>query len=160
MKGYGNSITLEENVTTTEEAYRIVLALVDSVATRMRADGAKAYCVVVTIRDRNFKDRSHQMKLAEATDVTNEIYGISKKLLSELWDGYTPLQLLGVSLSNVTHEDTTQFSLFEDEKKDRSGKLDKALDAIRGKYGAIPSCGPPRSMPGGMWAANTKRRSI
>lgn len=136
MKGYGNSVTLEEDVTSTEEAHRIILALVDSVATRMRADGAKAYCVVVTIRDRNFKDRSHQMKLAEATDVTNEIYGVSKKLLSELWDGHTPLRLLGVSLTNVTHEDAAQLSLFEDEKKDRSRKLDKALDAIRGKYGA------------------------
>ncbi len=135
MKGYGNSTTLEEDVTTTDEAHRIILALADSTASRMRADGAKAYCVVVTIRDRNFKDRSHQRKLAEPTDVTTEIYDICKKLLAELWDGHTPLRLLGVSLTNVTHEDTMQLSLFEDEKRDRSRKLDKALDAIRGKYG-------------------------
>ena len=135
MKGYGNSTTLEEDVTTTDEAHRIILALVDSTASRMRADGAKAYCVVVTIRDRNFKDRSHQRKLAEPTDVTTEIYDVCKKLLAELWDGHTPLRLLGVSLTNVTHEETVQFSLFEDEKRDRSRKLDKALDAIRGKYG-------------------------
>ena len=135
MKGYGNSTTLEEDVTTTDEAHRIILALADSTASRMRADGAKAYCVVVTIRDRNFKDRSHQRKLAEPTDVTTEIYDVCKKLLAELWDGHTPLRLLGVSLTNVTHEETVQFSLFEDEKRDRSRKLDKALDAIRGKYG-------------------------
>lgn len=135
MKGYGNSTTLEEDVTTTDEAHRIILALADSTAARMRADGAKAYCVVVTIRDRNFKDRSHQRKLAEPTDVTTEIYDVCKKLLAELWDGHTPLRLLGVSLTNVTHEDTVQFSLFEDEKKERARKLDKALDAIRGKYG-------------------------
>ena len=135
MKGYGNSTTLEEDVTTTDEAHRIILALADSTAARMRADGAKAYCVVVTIRDRNFKDRSHQRKLAEPTDVTTEIYDVCKKLLAELWDGHTPLRLLGVSLTNVTHEDTAQFSLFEDEKRDRSRKIDMALDAIRGKYG-------------------------
>ena len=135
MKGYGNSTTLEEDVTTTDEAHRIILALADSTAARRRADGAKAYCVVVTIRDRNFKDRSHQRKLAEPTDVTTEIYDVCKKLLAELWDGHTPLRLLGVSLTNVTHEETVQFSLFEDEKRDRSRKLDKALDAIRGKYG-------------------------
>ena len=135
MKGYGNSTTLEEDVTTTDEAHRIILALADSTAARMRADGAKAYCVVVTIRDRNFKDRSHQRKLAEPTDVTAEIYDVCKKLLAELWDGHTPLRLLGVSLTNVTHEDAAQFSLFEDEKRDRSRRLDKTLDAIRGKYG-------------------------
>lgn len=136
MKGYGNSTTLEEDVTTTEEAHRIILALADSVAARMRADGAKAYCVVVSIRDRYFKDRSHQRKLAEATDVTTEIYDVCKQLLSEVWDGHTPLRLLGVSLTNVTHEEAAQFSLFEDEKKERSRKLDQALDAIREKYGA------------------------
>lgn len=136
MKGYGNSTTLEEDVTTFEAAHSILLALADSVTTRMRADGAKAYCVVVTIRDRYFKDRSHQRKLADATDVTTEVYDVCKQRFSELWDGHTPLRLLGVSLTNVTHEEAAQFSLFSDEKKERSRKLDKALDAIRGKYGA------------------------
>ena len=135
LKGYGNSTTLEEDVTDAEAAHSILLALSDSVASRMRADGAKAQCVAVTIRGNDFHDRSHQRKLAEPTDVTIEIYDVCKKLLAELWDGHTPLRLLGVSLTNVTHEETVQFSLFEDEKRDRSRKLDKALDAIRGKYG-------------------------
>ena len=134
LKGYGNSTTLEEDVTTVEEANRILLALTDSSATRMRTDGAKAYCVSVTMRGNDFKDRSHQRKLAEATDVTEEIYDIIKRLFSELWDG-RPLRLLGVSLSDITREETEQFSLFEDEGKERSRKLDKAMDSIRGKYG-------------------------
>ncbi|MBR6839410.1 MAG: DNA polymerase IV, partial [Oscillospiraceae bacterium] len=46
-KGYSNSVTLEENVTTLETADAILLALSDSVSAHMRSDGAKAYCVVV-----------------------------------------------------------------------------------------------------------------
>jgi len=49
-KGYSNSVTLEENVTTLEAADAILLALSDSVSAHMRSDGAKAYCVAVSIR--------------------------------------------------------------------------------------------------------------
>lgn len=50
-KGYSVSTTLEEDVKTTESANRILLALADSVSSRMRADGARAFCIGVTIRD-------------------------------------------------------------------------------------------------------------
>ena len=135
LKGYGNSTTLEEDVTDAEAAYSILLALSDSVASRMRADGARACCVAVTIRGNDFRDRSHQRKLSEPTDGTTEIYEISKQLFAELWDGHTPLRLLGVSLTDVTREENAQFTLFEDERKERARKLDRAMDAIRGKYG-------------------------
>ena len=135
LKGYGNSTTLEQDVTDAETAHSILLALSDSVAARMRADGAKACCVAVIIRGSDFRDRSHQRKLPQAADGTGEIYEISKQLFAELWDGRTPLRLLGVSLSDVTREEDGQFSLFEDTKKERARKLDRAMDAIRGKYG-------------------------
>lgn len=135
LKGYGNSTTLEEDVTDAEAAHSILLALSDSVASRMRADGARAFCVAVTIRGNDFRDRSHQRKLSEPTDGTTEIYEISKQLFAELWDGHTPLRLLGVSLTDVTREEDAQLTLFEDERKERARKLDRAMDAIRGKYG-------------------------
>ena len=135
-KGYSNSTTLETDVKTAEEAHRILLSLSDNVASRMRADGAKAFCVSVTIRGNDFKDRSHQKKLAEPTDITTEIYDISKQLFSELWDRRTPLRLLGVSLTDLLRGDFVQQSLFPDEKRDREKKLDKAVDSIRNKYGS------------------------
>ena len=66
-KGYSNSTTLENDVTGVEEAYKILLALADSTASRMRADGARAFCVSVTVRTNDFKDRSHQRKLNSAS---------------------------------------------------------------------------------------------
>ena len=58
-KGYSNSITLEYDVQSMTEAENILLALVDVTAMRMRTDGAKAYCVGVTVRDSNFQDKAH-----------------------------------------------------------------------------------------------------
>lgn len=135
-KGYSNSTTLEEDVATVEQAHTVLLALSDSVTARMRADGVKAYCVAVSIRSNDFKTRSHQRKLADPTDISKEVYQITKALFAELWDGHTPLRLLGVALTNITHEDTSQLSLFPDEGRERARRLDKATDAINSKFGA------------------------
>ena len=134
-KGYSVSTTLEENVTTQEQANRIFLSLTDSAASRMRSDHAKAYCIGVSIRSADFKNRSHQHKLDIPTDITSEIYGIARQLFAELWDGKTPLRLLGLSLSEITREDVEQLSLFSDEQKEKARKLDRAVDAIRSRYG-------------------------
>ena len=136
-KGYSISTTLEDDVETAEAAHHILLALADSVAARMRTDGFKAFCVAVSIRSNDFKNKSHQQKLREPTDGTNEIYQLAKKLFSELWNGKTPLRLLGIALTDLTKEDYVQTSLFDtaDERKTKSKKLDKAVDALRSKYG-------------------------
>ena len=134
-KGYGNSTTLENDVTAAEDANRVLLALADSVASRMRADGAKAFCISVTIRGNDFKDRSHQKKLEAATDITSEVYEVSKRLFAELWDGHTPLRLLGIALSDLTRSECCQQFLFEDGQREKEQKLDKAIDVIRNKFG-------------------------
>lgn len=135
-KGYSNSITLEEDVTSDAQAHKILLALADSVTSRMRADGARAYCVSVTIRGNDFRDRSHQKRLDTATDITDEVYTVAKRLFAELWDRRTPLRLMGLSMTGVATEGEEQMSLFVDEKKERARAIDRAVDSIRGKYGS------------------------
>ncbi|MBQ4638868.1 MAG: DNA polymerase IV [Clostridia bacterium] len=134
-KGYNISTTLEEDVTDAERAHNILLALSDSVAARMRADSAKAYCLGVTIRSNDFKNKSHQRKLNEPTDITSEIYTACIDLFDSLWDKRTPLRLLGISLTNIVRDDSLQLELFPDVKKEKSRKVDQAIDNIRLKFG-------------------------
>lgn len=135
-KGYSISTTVEENVTDFESAYRILLSLADSVSGRMRADSAKCYCVGVTVRYSDFRDRAHQRRLWEPTDITGEIYELSRELLSELWDGHTPIRLIGISLTELSRDGEAQMSLFADERRDKARKIDKAMDSIRSRYGS------------------------
>lgn len=135
-KGYSISTTLEEDVKKSDQAYPVLLALADSVTARIRSDGAKAYCVAVSIRDNSFKTRSHQRSLMNPTDISKEVYQISKELFDELWDGVTPLRLLGIALTNITREETMQFSLFQDESREKARKIDKAKDALNAKFGS------------------------
>lgn len=135
-KGYSISTTLETDVVKLQDAHSVLLALADSVTARMRADGVKAYCVAVSIRSNTFQTRSHQRKLPDATDISREVYQIAKQLFSELWDGVTPLRLLGISLTDLTHDEQVQISLFPDESREKIRKLDKAYDAINSKFGS------------------------
>lgn len=134
-KGYSNSITLPEDITTTAGAFQILLALADSVAARMRADGTKACCISIMIRGNDFKDQSHQRKLSRPTDITSEIYCHAQELFSELWNRRTPLRLLGLSLTDLVRDASEQLSLFPDAKREQEQKLDHAVDGIRNKYG-------------------------
>ena len=86
-------------------------------------------------RTLDFKNRSHQAKLENPTDVTDEIYKNARRLFTEFWKGQ-PLRLIGVALTNLTEDSFEQLSLFEDtQDKERRQKLDAAMDAIRSKYG-------------------------
>ncbi len=134
-KGYSNSTTLEQDVRTAEEANRIFLALADSVASRMRADNARGDCISVTVRGKDFKDHSHQCKLAAPTDITAEIYHSARQLFEELWDQRTPLRLLGLSVTNITREEAVQLSLIPDRQKEKERKIDQAVDHIRDRFG-------------------------
>ncbi len=134
-KGYSNSTTLEKDVTTAEEGHRVLLALADSVSSRLRADGVKARCVAVTIRSNDFKNHSHQKKLKEATDVTKEVFEVSKALFDELWDHHTPLRLLGVALTDIDRFGMSQMTFFPDAEKEKQRKIDRAADDIRSRFG-------------------------
>ena len=134
-KGYSNSVTLSESVTSIAMAHGVLLSLADTVASRMRADGARAFCVGVSIRSDEFKNSSHQRKLSEPTDITAEIAEIAEQLLREMWDRRTPLRLLGISLTMLTREQSEQVSLFPDQRRERRRKIDHAMDSIREKFG-------------------------
>lgn len=134
-KGYSISTTLETDVKKAAQAYPVLLALADSVTARIRSDGAKAYCVAVTIRSNAFRNQSHQRSLQTPTDISREVYQISRELFDELWDGVTPLRLLGIALTNVTREDVTQCTLFPDESREKAQTLDRTADALNAKFG-------------------------
>lgn len=134
-KGFSAETTFNEDIVTVEQAEQILLAQCDIVAARMRRRKKKCKSVSVMFRTLDFRNHSHQKKLQNATDVTNEIYACARQLFRESWKG-EPLRLIGVALTGLTEDDFEQISFFEDpKKKEKSRKLDAALDAIRQKYG-------------------------
>ena len=132
-------MTLEDNVTDTENANAILLALADSVSAHLRSDGNKACGVSVSIRYLDFKTRSHQCTLDTPADTVREIYDTAKRLLADLWKDRRPLRLMGIALTNLTKEDAGgQMSLFDQETdrgRERDRRLDQTVDRLRSRFG-------------------------
>ena len=141
-KGYSNSVTLEENLSSLTQANTVLLALADAVTGHMRKDGNKAHSISVGIRFLNFKNVSHQMSFSESLSTTEEVYEASKKLLKELWKGRRPIRLISISLTNLTKlSGCKQLSFFDEPSKQTETtkksdeKVNMVIDSLRKKYG-------------------------
>ena len=134
-KGYGNSTTISFDVTDSEAAKTVLLALAESVGARLRKDRVKIQVVSVTIKDSSFRKMSHQTVLPCATDITTEIYQTACRLFEELWDG-RPIRLLGIQTSRIREDENRQLSLFDDGGHEKWEQMDQAVDEIRKKFGS------------------------
>lgn len=146
-KGIGNSTTMSADVTSPDEAYKVLLSLSESVGARLRKHKNLAGMVTTEIKYATFKSVSHQCSLFSPTAANDIIYQTACRLFDELWDG-SPIRLLGVRCTKLTEEgEPVQMNLFDYvasapseavsaiAQKEKLKKLDAALDSIRGKYG-------------------------
>ena len=136
-KGIGNSTTLSADVTTAEEAHRILRNLSESVGARMRRAHSMGYSVCTEIKYSDFVSVSHQTILDAPTSSDAILAEAACALFDELWNG-NPIRLLGVRATKLVAEDTpVQLSLFDLQapKSEKQQKLDAALDKIRSRYG-------------------------
>ena len=134
-KGYGNRTTAPFDVTDTETANRILLALSETVGNRLRSDGVKIQVVSVGIRYYDLSYFSHQRVLDAPTDLTLEIYGAARGLFLELWDGRR-IRHLGVHTSRAKKDDPgRQMSLFDEIDYEKLAVMDRTVDAIRDRFG-------------------------
>lgn len=100
-KGYGNSMTAPADILTEEYACHLLLSLCETVGARLRHDGVRAAVVGVHITTCEFQRFSRQRKLADATDITEELYQAACRSFLELWDGRTPVRQIGVHASKT-----------------------------------------------------------
>ena len=134
-KGYGNAVTTTRDVTEFSAADQVLLSLCETVGTRLRRDDQAGSCVTVQLRSSAFENWSHQRQLAAATNVTQELYEVSRALLRTMWDGKTPLRQLGVQVTQLMATNQRQASLFDAADYEKLSKLDRTVDALREKYG-------------------------
>lgn len=134
-KGVGNMTTLSEDLSNKREIFIVLRELSEKVAARLRASGQQAGLVCVEIKYSDFTKASHQMQLLSPTNVSDALYRASCQLFEEFWDGRS-VRLLGVRTSKLSEEGQQQMNLFDMAKSEKMQKLDKALDEIRGRYGA------------------------
>ena len=151
-KSVVNTITLPYDLDNMEEIEKILLQLSEKVAGRLRKGKQMAKTVAVEVKYNDFIKASRQTTLDRCTDSGTEIYQLSKELFRELWekDGNKSVRLLGIRTANLEEQGALeQMSIMDimaqttnkqqnattNISREKMKKLDKALDAIKNKYG-------------------------
>lgn len=134
-KGYGNSTTTPYDVTDIPTAEKVLLALSETVGSRLRSDGVEIEVVAVGIRYANLEYVSHQKQLLNATNLTIEIYHAACDLFANLWDG-RPIRHLSIHTSKAQEEEfVRQMLLFDNTDYDKIARMDATVDHIRDRHG-------------------------
>ena len=134
-KGYGNSTTIAFDVTDASTAKLVLLALAETVGTRLRAAKVRAEVIAVGIKSHDLRYASHQMTLRNATNITIEIHRCACQLFDQLWDG-TAIRHLGIHTSRVKDGfNMRQLDMFDTIDYEKLEKMDATVDRIRGRYG-------------------------
>lgn len=134
IKSISNSTTTPSDINSKEDAFRVILALSENVAWRIRREEKKAFVISVSLKNKDFISSGKQRKLQEPTNCTELIFKEACELFQRLWKG-EPLRHIGVALTELESEAIEQLNFFNYEEKEKKESLDKTMDIIRKKYG-------------------------
>ncbi len=137
-RGLSRDETFAKDLHEDEDIERELLRLVTRAAADLRGDGLTARTVAVRLRDWDFRTRSAQRTLPEPVVSDRVILRVARELLAALRKARrVPARLVGVRLSGLgAAQDKDQFALFTSVETDRDRGLARAIDRVRGKFGA------------------------
>lgn len=139
IKSVGNGTTFRRNLVGIEDIRTGVMALSDTVASRLRKYKLKAFGVKVDIKDPSFKVISRQMQLDNPTNLTEVIADTAMDIIMTHWRMRDPIRLITVTAINLCDENQAQqLSLFADENinTEKEERAERAMDDIRKKFGS------------------------
>lgn len=136
-KGISRDETFSKDLHDDVDIERELLRLVTRAAADMRGDRLTARTVAVRLRDWDFRTRSAQRTLPEPVVSDRVILRVAHELLAALRKARrVPARLVGVRLSGLAPAQPNDQLAFLGEETERDRGLARAIDRVRGKYGA------------------------
>jgi DNA polymerase-4 len=134
-KSYSHSHVLARATTSQAELEELLMRLSEMVGRRLRAAGRRGSVVSIGVVYRPDVDRlSKQSKQAQPIATGDEIYQAALRLLAAR-DPRRAVGTLGVGLAGLSDAGPGQMDLFSDPSPPRGARLEKAMDAIRNRFG-------------------------
>lgn len=136
-KSIGHEETFLEDIIDIETSEKHLLTLSIKTAERMRKLNLKGKTVTLKAKYSDFTQVTRSQTLDEYTDDGMLMYSTARNLLKKTETGKRSVRLLGVSMSGLVMEDSSnQLSLFSgNEKREKSEKLNRAIDSLHDKFG-------------------------
>ena len=133
-KSYSAERTFPKDLVAPKDIDKALFNVACIVAHRIRRDDFRASCVSMFVKYKDFSVAQKQTTLEQPSDVTAIILNAARKMLTDVWDGITPIRQVGLGVSRLTHESAMQMSLFEDPKMEYYREWDRQFDEDRAQY--------------------------
>jgi len=132
VKSVGHSMTLEKDIERRDDILRFLLQLSEMVGRRARRYGVAGRTVSLYVRYADFfTNWGKQTTLRDHINLSGEIYKAALSILDSV-ELEQPVRLMGLSLSNLSHQ-AQQPSLFGEERK--RAAVTKAMDEVNERFG-------------------------
>lgn len=137
IKSIGDSTTTPRDLVNDLDVKIILMALSESVASRLRENGFQCKVVEISIRDNELYHFSRQCKLKRPTNITDEIVQAAYRLFKDNYRWEHPIRSLGVRGCDLVSDDMPyQLDLFiSEQKREKLEKMDQVVDEIRARFG-------------------------
>ena len=109
--------------------------LAQLVGQRVREQALHARTITLKLRYASFRTLTRALTLKEATDLDAVIYDAAVRLFRRAWDRKQKVRLLGIAAGALSPA-PGQLSLLDAEQRARQGKLARAADQLRERYGS------------------------
>ncbi len=135
-KSIGQEQTFGQDAADRAYVRSVLFGQVQQVGGRLRKHGLRARGISLKIRYGDFETISRSGTLAEASDLTDELWEAARALFDHWADShFVPVRLIGVSADRL-ETGVGQMDLFADPTRQKRRGVDQAMDAIRAKFGA------------------------
>ena len=118
-----------------EVVLREMLRLTATVAARLRAAGVAGRTVTITVRFADFTTITRSRTLAEATDVTQEVYAAAVRLYDALGLQRARIRLVGVRVEGLVARERVQRQGVLGERDHGWADADRAVDRATRRFG-------------------------
>jgi DNA polymerase-4 len=135
-KSMGASETFGHDTDDREVIVRELLRLTDRVTTRMRVAGVAGRTVTITVRFADFTTITRSRTLAEATDVTQEVFREAVRSYDALGLQRARIRLVGVRLEGLVPRERVHRQLVLGERDQGWPEADRAADRVVRRFGA------------------------
>ncbi len=133
-KSYSAERTFAKDLVDPKDIDRALFNVACIVAHRIRRDDFRASTVSMFVKYKDFSVAQKQTTLEQPSDVTAIILNAARRMLTEVWDGVTPIRQVGLGVAKLTHESAVQMSLFEDPRMEYYREWDRQFDEERSRY--------------------------
>ncbi|MCL5057842.1 MAG: DNA polymerase IV [Actinobacteria bacterium] len=134
-KSVGREITFPSDIVDRQVLLDNLLDMSDYICRVLRRQGMVCQGVTLKIKYPDLKTVTRATALSGHTSDGIRVYKAAEELLDRNWSGVVPVRLIGVSTSRLADRETLPAALFPDREKDRSKKLNSAVDGLLDRFG-------------------------